>query len=62
MTLYAWKRVSDNMIMPDHTASSADCLFEAAGFGAVETHRPLKGFLAVQVHKVEGKLVEINHG
>jgi hypothetical protein len=59
MTLYAWKRVADDEIAQGYSAPTADALFEAAGFGAVDTDKPVKGYLAVPVRLMNGKLVAI---
>jgi hypothetical protein len=56
--LYAWKRIADGEIAQGQWAPSADDLFEAAGFGAVDTDKPLRGYLAVPVHWVGRILVE----
>jgi hypothetical protein len=56
--LYAWKRLADGKIVQGNPAHSADALFEAAGFGAVDTDKPIKGYLAVPVRLVNGGLVE----
>lgn len=58
-SLFAWKRLSDGAISQTVSASSRDALFEAAGFGAVETHRPIKGYLAVRVRWEGDSLVEV---
>jgi len=56
--MFAWKRIADGEIIPGHTAPTRDALFEAAGFGAVDTDKPLKGFLAVPVEERNGQFIE----
>lgn len=58
MTRFAWKRLSDGQIHQGATAATADDLFEAAGFGAVDVDKPIKGFLAVPVIEKDGAFVE----
>lgn len=60
MDLYAWKRLSDGEIAQGQTARSADDLFEAAGFGAVDTDKPIRDHLAVRVQQIDGVLVEVS--
>lgn len=58
-TLFAWKRLSDGVICQTATATSAEALFEASGFGAVNTDQPIKGMLAVRVTRQGDSLVEV---
>lgn len=44
---WRWKDLTENKLLSDENAASADELFEKAGFGAVDTHLPIKGKLAV---------------
>ena len=55
---YAWKRLSDGAIV-QASYPSKDELFEAAGFGAVDVDKPIKGYVAVEVQcAANGNLVE----
>jgi hypothetical protein len=57
------EKTKRRQIAPQSTAETADDLFEAAGFGAVYTDLPIKGFLAVGGRSdTDGQLVKIlNH-
>lgn len=57
--MYGWKRMSDGGIVQGYTADTPDKLFEAAGFGAVDMDKPVKGYLAVKVERRDGVLFEI---
>jgi hypothetical protein len=57
---YGWKQLADGQIVQGHYAPSAADLFEAAGFGAVDTDKPVKGHLAVRVREIDGIMVEVN--
>jgi len=46
---FAWKKLSTGKIIQTSVATSKDDLFEMAGFGAVRTDAPIKGFIAVPV-------------
>lgn len=56
--MYGWKNIASGEVSQGHVAATADVLFENAGFGAVDVDKPIKGFLAVEVEYVDGRLVE----
>lgn len=57
--MYAWKRLSDGSISQQTSAATPEDLFLAAGFGPVRVDEPVKGFLAVEVERRNGMLVEV---
>lgn len=59
LTRFCWKRISDGRIAQQECSVTAEGLFLAAGFGAVNVDKSITGMLAVECENIDDVWTEI---